>query len=93
MGGAVIFLGVSIGYAAGTTNPYTIAIAQDIAEVPLYSGMGFRWVIFAVTEAIAILYVMAYARKVKRTPRSPFCTAAIWTASRPAPLMSCRPPR
>ena len=69
VGGAVIFLGVSIGYAAGTTNPYTIAIAQDIAEVPLYSGMGFRWVIFAVTEAIAILYVMAYARKVKKDPK------------------------
>ena len=69
VGGAVIFLGVSIGYAAGTTNPYTIAIAQDIAEVPLYSGMGFRWVIFAVTEVIAILYVMAYARKVKKDPK------------------------
>ena len=50
-------------------SPYTIAIAQDIAEVPLYSGMGFRWVIFAVTEAIAILYVMAYARKVKKDPK------------------------
>ena len=66
VGGAVIFLGVSIGYAAGTTNPYTIAIAQDIAGVELYSGMGFRWLIFAVTEIIAIAYVMYYARKVKK---------------------------
>ena len=68
VGGAVIFLGVSIGYAAGTTNPYTIAIAQDIAGVELYSGMGFRWLIFAVTEIIAIAYVMYYARKVKKNP-------------------------
>ncbi|MBP3737320.1 MAG: YfcC family protein [Lachnospiraceae bacterium] len=68
VGGAVIFLGVSIGYAAGTTNPYTIAIAQDIAEVELYSGMGFRWFIFIVTELIAIAYVMLYARRVKKNP-------------------------
>ena len=68
VGGAVIFLGVSIGYAAGTTNPYTIAIAQDIAGVDLYSGMGFRWFIFIVTEVIAIAYVMLYARKVKKDP-------------------------
>lgn len=60
--------GVSIGYAAGTTNPYTIAIAQDIAGVELYSGMGFRWLIFVVTEIIAIAYVMYYARKVKKNP-------------------------
>ena len=68
VGGAIIFLGVSVGYAAGTTNPYTSAIAQDIAGVELYSGMGFRWFIFIVSEIIAIAYVMYYARKVKKDP-------------------------
>jgi len=65
VGGATIFLGVSLGYAAGTTNPYNIAVAQDVAGVELYSGMGFRWVIFAVIEVVAILYLMRYARRVK----------------------------
>ena len=58
VGGAIIFLGVSIGYAAGTTNPYNIAVAQDVAGVELYSGMEFRWVIFIAFEALAIFYVM-----------------------------------
>ena len=58
VGGAVIFLGVSIGYAAGTTNPYNIAVAQDVAGVELYSGMGMRWVIFAVFELVTIVYLM-----------------------------------
>lgn len=65
VGGATIFLGVSIGYAAGTTNPYNIAVAQDIAGVDLYSGMWMRWVIFGVFEAVTIAYLMRYARKVK----------------------------
>lgn len=68
VGGATIFLGVSLGYAAGTTNPYNIAVAQDVAGVELYSGMGFRWVIFAVVEVVAILYLMRYARRVKADP-------------------------
>lgn len=68
VGGATIFLGVSIGYAAGTTNPYNIAVAQDVAGVELYSGMEFRWVIFAAFEALAIFYVMRYAKKVKAHP-------------------------
>lgn len=68
VGGAAIFLGVSIGYASGTTNPYTIAVAQDVAGVELYSGMGLRWIIFVVFEAVAIFYVMNYARRVKADP-------------------------
>lgn len=68
VGGATIFLGVSIGYAAGTTNPYNIAVAQDVAGVELYSGMEFRWIIFAAFEALAIFYVMRYARRVKADP-------------------------
>lgn len=65
VGGATIFLGVSIGYAAGTTNPYNVAVAQDVAGVDLYSGMWMRWLIFGVFEAVTIAYLMRYARKVK----------------------------
>jgi len=68
VGGATIFLGVSIGYAAGTTNPYNVAVAQDIAGVGLYSGMWMRWLVFFVFEAVSILYVMHYARMVKTNP-------------------------
>ena len=69
VGGATIFLGVSIGYAAGTTNPYNVAVAQDVAGVDLYSGMWMRWVVFAVFEAVTILYLMRYAKRVKADPK------------------------
>ena len=68
VGGATIFLGVSIGYAAGTTNPYNVAIAQKVAGVEMYSGMWMRWIVFAVFETVTILYLMRYARKVKADP-------------------------
>ena len=68
VGGAMVCLGVVIGYASGTFNPYTIAIAQDVAGVEMFSGLGLRVVILLVFETAAILYVMNYARKVKADP-------------------------
>ena len=68
VGGATIFLGVSVGYAAGTTNPYNVAVAQDVAGVDLYSGMWMRWLVFIVFETVTIAYLMRYARRVKADP-------------------------
>lgn len=68
VGGAMVCLGVIIGYASGTFNPYTIGIAQDVAGVPMFSGLGLRVVILVVFELAAILYVLNYARKVKADP-------------------------
>ena len=56
------------GMAAATTNPFSIGIAQSIAGVPMFSGLGYRVVIFAVFQTVSILYVMWYARRVKAHP-------------------------
>lgn len=68
VGGAAIYLGVTIGYAAATFNPYSIGVAQDIAGLEMFSGLGLRIVILIVFELVAILYIMNYARKVKADP-------------------------
>ncbi|RYG73690.1 putative basic amino acid antiporter YfcC [Lentibacillus lipolyticus] len=68
VGTAMVLVGVSGGFTAAFSNPFTIGVAQGIAGVPLFSGMGVRigfWVIFM---AVGITYVMAYARKVKNDP-------------------------
>lgn len=68
VGGAIAMTGIATGFAAAIINPFSLGIAQSIAEVPLYSGIGFRIVTFIVFEIIAISYVMIYARKVKANP-------------------------
>jgi len=68
VGGAIALTGVATGFAAAILNPFSLGIAQDIAEVPLYSGIPFRIVTFVVFETIAIIYVMRYAGKVKKDP-------------------------
>lgn len=61
-----VVLGASAaGTAAAMFNPFTVAVSQKIAGLPLYSGTGFRVAVFVALTAAAILYVMAYARKIR----------------------------
>ncbi len=69
-GVAIPFVGAAAGFAGAFFNPFTVGIAQGIAKLPLYSGMGFRLVIWAGGTAMAIAFVMRYAAKVRRDPRS-----------------------
>lgn len=68
VGGAIVYLAVFTGFAAATFNPFTIGIAQAIAEVPTYSGLGYRIICFIIFMSILIIYVMKYAAKVKKNP-------------------------
>ena len=68
VGGSIIYLGVAIGFAAATINPFTIGIAQEVAGVALFSGLGYCIFCFVVFMTIAIVYVMHYANKIKNEP-------------------------
>ncbi len=65
---AISVVPVGVGFASATINPFTIGVAQGIAELPLFSGIGYRILILAVMTSILILYVMWYAHKVKKDP-------------------------
>lgn len=68
VGGSIIYLGVAIGFAAATINPFTVGIAQEVAGVTMFSGLGYRIVCFAVFMGISIWYVWRYAHRVKKDP-------------------------
>jgi len=68
-GFSIVMLGtLSTGFISGITNPYNVGVAQSIAELPIYSGMGLRIALFIVFFLISIIYILRYARKVKRDP-------------------------
>lgn len=69
VGAAMIILGAACGFTSGVMNPYSVAVAQTIAELPLFSGMGLRIILLAVLLTVTSVYVMRYAEKVKRDPR------------------------
>ncbi|MEJ7139004.1 YfcC family protein [Amphibiibacter pelophylacis] len=65
---AVVAVAAKIGYVASVTNPFALAVAQPMAGVPLFSGMGLRIALFVIFMAVGILYVLRLARQVRGAP-------------------------
>ncbi|MCQ9367177.1 TIGR00366 family protein [Brevibacterium sp. 91QC2O2] len=68
VGAAVICLGAAAGFTGGMMNPFTVGVAQGIAQLPLFSGMGFRAILYVFILAAGIWWVMRYASRVKADP-------------------------
>lgn len=67
-GTAMIALGAAVGFTAGILNPFNVGVAQDIAELPLFSGMAYRIVILVILFAATSAYIIIYAKKVAANP-------------------------
>jgi uncharacterized ion transporter superfamily protein YfcC len=67
-GVAVVFLGCLVGFAVGPTNVYTVAIAHEVAELPIFSGFGFRFCAYLVFSVVGLLHLLWYAKKVHKDP-------------------------
>ncbi len=68
-GVAMVLLGAGAGFAGAFMNPFTVGIAQGIADLPLFSGMGFRFVVWLVITSTAIAFVYWYASRIKKNPK------------------------
>jgi len=65
---ALVMLAADIGFAAATTNPFTVNIAQGIAELPLNSGISLRLAFFVLAMALTIGYVLRYGARIRANP-------------------------
>jgi len=67
-GVSIPFLGSQVGFGAAFLNPFNVGIAQGIAGVPVFSGMGYRLIVWAAATLVTIAFLMWYAARVKRNP-------------------------
>ena len=68
VGMSLITLGGACGFNSAMMNPFTVGIAQGIAELPLFSGIGLRLIVWIVLLIITTIYVMRYGKKVRENP-------------------------
>ncbi len=64
-------LGMSIlsagcGFASGVCNPFTVGVAQELAGLPMFSGMWLRLVAFVIIYSIVHFFVSRYAKKIEK---------------------------
>lgn len=65
---AILSTGAGIGFSSGMANPFTVGVAQNIAELPLFSGIQFRFVGHVALYLSAVGYTLNYANKIKKDP-------------------------
>lgn len=62
----VVYVASNIGFSSAFLNPFTVGIAQEMSELPPFSGMGYRIICWAVLTALLIAFTLFYASRVKK---------------------------
>lgn len=69
---AIALIGTVVGFTTGVLNPINTGLAQKIAGIPVFSGIGFRFILFIVAVTAGVLFLMRYAKKVQKNPKYSF---------------------
>ena len=62
----ITYVATQIGFATSWMNPFSIAIAQSIAEIPVFSGAGFRMVAWFTFTLFGLYFTVNYAKKSRK---------------------------
>ena len=65
---AVIFAGTQLGTMSSFSNPFSVIIASNAAGVNWRDGFTERILMFAISTAVTIWYIVRYANKIKKDP-------------------------
>ena len=66
----VTFVASQVGNAVSWMSPFSVAIAQGIAGIPVLSGASFRLPMWFIVTALSAAYMMIYAEKIRKHPDS-----------------------
>ena len=66
VGMGMSLLAIGCGFAAGVCNPFTVGVAQELAGLPMFSGIWFRLISFVLVYALLVWFLTHYAQKVEQ---------------------------
>lgn len=67
MGMLVVYVAANVGFSSAFLNPFTVGIAQGMADLPPFSGMEYRLFCWALLTLLLVAFVLVYAKKSKKT--------------------------
>ena len=68
VGVAIVAFGAAMGYSGAMMNPFTVGVAQGIAEVAPMSGMGYRFFCHMALLVVGSALTIRYALKIQADP-------------------------
>ena len=68
MGMLIVYVASNVGFSSAFLNPFTVGIAQGMADLPLFSGMTYRLICWAFLTLLLVVFVLIYAARTKKAP-------------------------
>lgn len=68
VGVALVYLGAYSGYTVAGLDPITTGFGQEIAGLPAFSALWFRFTIYLVILTTSIIYIIYYIKKIENDP-------------------------
>ena len=65
-GVCMVYVAAHVGFAGAMLNPFTIGIAQDMSDLPLFSGVEYRILCWSVLMAVAIAFTLWYSSRIRK---------------------------
>ena len=59
-------LAIGCGFSAGVCNPFTVGVAQELAGLPMFSGISFRLLAFVLVYILLFAFLYFYAKKIEK---------------------------
>ena len=66
MGMLVVYVASNVGFSSAFLNPFTVGIAQGMADLPLFSGMGYRLVCWGILTTLLLVFILIYASMTRK---------------------------
>ncbi|HCX99547.1 MAG TPA: short-chain fatty acid transporter [Bacteroidales bacterium] len=70
IGVCMVYVAAHLGFAGAILNPFTIGIAQGLADIPLFSGIEYRIFSWIIINVVGVAFVLIYAKKIKNKPQN-----------------------
>ena len=62
----IVYVASNVGFSSAFLNPFTVGIAQGMADLPLFSGMTYRLICWFILTALLVVFVLFYASKTRK---------------------------
>ena len=66
-------IAVAFGFTAATFNPFNVATVQKMAEIPVFSGLGYRIIVFVAVYIVLAAFITVYAKSIEKNPKKSLC--------------------
>ncbi|KAF0131329.1 MAG: c4-dicarboxylate anaerobic carrier [Bacteroidetes bacterium] len=68
VGVSLVYVAAHLGFSGAILNPFTIGIAQGLAEIPLFSGIEYRIFSWIIINIVGFAFILKYAHFIKKNP-------------------------